>query len=251
MNRKKKYQHGFSEKYYDEMYDFEARKLKAKKIKSVIEDYFSGNVSELSLLDVGCSNGYMTKIFSENVGRAVGTDIDDKALNYAKENFASDKLSFKKDDSMNMGFEDNSFDIVTCNQVYEHVPDSKILMKEIYRVLKPGGICYFACSNRLRVIEDHYQLPFLSIIPKFLAHLYLRILGKGKYYYENHLTVWGLRKLVKKFDIKDYTKKIIRDPEKYFAIDMVKPNTGKQKIALYLLRFVYWFFPAYVWVLKK
>ena len=38
-----------------------------------------------------------------------------------------------------MTFDDNSFDAIVCNHVLEHIPDDKKAMKELYRVLKPGG----------------------------------------------------------------------------------------------------------------
>ena len=42
-------------------------------------------------------------------------------------------------DLTKLEFEDNSFDLVICNHVLEHIPDDKAAMSEIYRVLKPGG----------------------------------------------------------------------------------------------------------------
>jgi len=125
---------------------------------------------------------------------------------------------------MNTGFDNESFDLVICAQVYEHVPDSKQLLAEIKRLLKPNGICYFAAGNRLNLIEGHYKLPFLSVIPKPLAHVYLLILGRGKYYYENHLTYWRLKRLVLQFefDVVDYTAKVIYEPEKYSATEIVR-----------------------------
>ena len=47
------------------------------------------------------------------------------------------------------------------------------------------------------VIEGHYHLPFLSWIPKSFAHFYLKMTGRGNFYYEEHLSLRGLRRLVK------------------------------------------------------
>lgn len=94
---------------------------------------------------------------------------------------------------MKLKFASESMDIIISSHVYEHVPDSKQMMKEIYRVLKPDGFCFFAAANRLMWNEPHYHLPLLSIFPKRIAHLYLRVLGKGNHYYETHLTYWGLK----------------------------------------------------------
>lgn len=247
----REYQFGFSEAHHAEMYDIEGRRRKADKIISVLEDYFQGSLHNLILLDVGCSTGVISQKLSHRFRTVVGIDIDEPAVEFARKNSEAGNLHFAVQDSMNLGFPDEAFDVVVCAHVYEHVPDPRRLMSEINRVLKPGGICYFAAGNRLNIVEGHYKLPFLSVIPKPLAHLYLRILRRGSFYYENHFTLWGLRRLVSGFEIIDYTNKIIRDPERYFATDMIKRGSLKQKVSLMLLKVAYWLCPTYIWLLRK
>jgi ubiquinone/menaquinone biosynthesis C-methylase UbiE len=124
-------------------------------------------------------------------------------------------------------------------------------MSEIYRVLKPEGVCFFAAGNRIVLIEPHYHLPFLSVFPKWIAHKYVKIFKKANFYYENLLTYWGLKKLVSKFKIDDYTKKIIKNPENYFATEMVKENSIPQFMYLIALKLAYWLSPTFIWVLRK
>ena len=100
-------------------------------------------------------------------------------------------------------------------------------------------------------MEAHYQLPFLSILPKPLGHIYVRITRKGKFYYEKHFSYWGLKKLVRDFTVIDYTKKIIEHPEKFNMDYMLQPNTTKSKIARTIVNHAYWLFPTYIWLLKK
>lgn len=249
-----KYQHGFSEAHPEEMYNVGKRSQKGNKALAVLLEHLEGEGRDpagLKVLDIGCSTGFMTRLYGLNFGEVVGIDIDGGAVRYAKRHNSMENIRYFVSDSMNINFEDESFDVVSCTHIYEHVPDSKRLISEIYRVLKKGGICYFAAGNRLNLIEGHYRLPFLSVIPKPLAHLYLRILRRGDYYYENHLTYWGLKRLVFPFQIHDYTLKIIENPEKYYATDMVWPNSFKQKIALLILKAAYFISPTYIWVLKK
>ncbi|AMA48282.1 MULTISPECIES: class I SAM-dependent methyltransferase [Flavobacterium] len=52
-------------------------------------------------------------------------------------------LADVKADICNLPFEDNSYDIIFCNHVLEHIPDDTKAMQELYRVLKPGGIGIF------------------------------------------------------------------------------------------------------------
>jgi len=245
-----KYQYGFSEKHSDTMYDIKKRTQKANKTLSVISDYFK-NLKTLSLLDIGCSTGIMTRLYGEKFAKVIGIDIDKQAVEFAICNNSSSNVEYFIKDGMDTGFDNESFDVVTCSHIYEHVPDSNKLMSEIYRLLKVDGVCYFVAGNRLNFIEAHYKLPLLSVIPKFLANIYLKILGKGSFYYETHLTLWGLRKLVSEFKIIDYTKKIIKDPKKYFATEMVLPGSFKQKIALMVCKIAYWLCPTYVWLLQK
>ena len=247
---KYEYQYGFSEAHPDALYNLQKRTQKAKKVLSVLSDY-KKNLETLSLLDIGCSTGIMTKVYGEKFGKVIGIDIDRPAVEFAICNNSSANIQYFVKDGMDTGFHNESFDVITCTMIYEHVPDYNKLMSEIYRLLKLGGVCYFGAHNRLNLMEAHYKLPFLSIIPKPLAHIYLRILRKGNFYYENHLTLWGLRKLVSEFEIIDYTRKIIEEPQKYFATEMVLPGSFKQKVALTVFKTAYWLFPTYIWLLRK
>jgi len=233
------------------MYDIVSRDQKAKKIISVLNDFYSGGLERFSLLDLGCSTGIIANILSKKFARVVGIDIDKTAIKYANENFSSENLQFAIGDVMCTGFRDEYFDVIICAHVYEHVPDASLLLSEINRILKPGGVCYFAAANRLNLIEPHHKLPFLSIIPKPFAHLYLRIKGKGNYYYESLLTFWGLKKLVSRFSVMDYTLKILEMPQKYSATEMIQPGTFKQKTILHIVKIAYWLSPTYIWLLQK
>ena len=249
--KKYEYQCGYSKMHPDVMYDIEMRQQKSKKMLAVLDEYYSGKLEELSVLDIGCSTGIISSYLSQRFASLVGIDIDESAIEYAIKKYPFGNLKFYVRDAMNTGFADESFDVVICAQVYEHIPDSYQLLAEIRRVLKPEGICYFAAGNRLNFMEPHYKLPFLSVIPKPLAHLYLRILKRGKFYYENHLTYWGLKRLVSQFDVIDYTTRIVNDPWEYHATEMVKPNSFKQKVAIQVIRVAYWLCPTYIWLLRK
>lgn len=248
------YQHGFSDMHSKAMYDAAEREQKAKKSLAVIDD-FVGKAGlrpvDLSLLDIGCSTGYLTHLYGQYFGRVTGIDIDAKAVEHAREKFSSATISFEVRDSMNNSFAEDSFDVVTCTHVYEHVPDAVRLISEIHRVLKPGGFCYFAAGNRVIFMEPHYRLPLLSVIPKFLADYYIRWTGKANFYYEKHLSLWGLKRLVRKFELHDYTVEIIRDPVKYHATEMLRPGTLKQRVVMAIARTMYWACPTYIWILRK
>ena len=233
------------------MYNYSVREIKAGKVVAVLSDYFK-DISGLRLLDVSSSTGIMAQVFARHFKEVVGIDIDEKAVAFAKQNFLDGNLSYHIMDALHTEFPDGWFDVVVCNQMYEHVPDAWQLMKEVRRILAPGGVCYFGATNRLNLIENHYgRLPFLSWLPKPLAHLYLRILGRAKYYYETHYTYWTLRKLVREFELIDYTVRVVEDPVRFHAEDIVRNGSRQQRLALAILKHAYWFFPGYIWLLKK
>lgn len=233
------------------MYDEMERTQKAEKIIAVLCD-FLGETKDLSVLDVSCSTGIMGRALADHFDRVVGIDIDAEAVAHARSQCRNSNLEFHIMDALKIAFPDGSFDVVICNQMYEHVPDARQLMLEIYRVLAPGGVCYFGATNRLKIIETHYgRLPFLSYLPKPIAHLYLRGLKRGNYYYESLYGYWKLSRICSKFERIDYTLKILEDPDKFKATDSIRGGTIAQRIALVMLRYAYWAFPGYVWVLRK
>ncbi|MFV2058722.1 MAG: class I SAM-dependent methyltransferase [Thiohalomonadales bacterium] len=233
------------------MYDKQERVVKADKILRVLQDYL-GDLSMLNVLEMSCSAGLMTEVFSEAFDKITAIDIDAAAIEYANNKNTQKNVKFIKVDALNTYFSNGVYDVIICNQMYEHVPSAEKLMNEIFRLLVPGGVCYFSATNRLKVIETHYgRIPFLSYLPKKAAHLYLRILGKGRYYYETHYTYWGLKTLVKKFVLVDYTSNIVRNPKKYNAMDVVKPDSIQQRLTLIFLRMAYVLCPGYIWLLKK
>lgn len=232
------------------VYNAAGRKKKATKTLAILEDCL-GNLEDRTILDIGCAAGLSSRWYARAVESVVGMDIDLPAVSFAKESNSDDNLSFVVMDSQRLGYPESCFDIVICNHIYEHVPDPHILMSEIHRVLKPDGVCFFSAGNRLSLIEPHYHLPLLSVVPKPMAHLYLRLIGRGSHYYETHLTYWGLRKLVSPFELIDYTLRVVRHPEKFNADDVILPGSFQQQVYLGLLKIVYWACPTYIWLLRK
>ncbi|MEA1889460.1 MAG: hypothetical protein U9N50_06750, partial [Pseudomonadota bacterium] len=65
------------------------------------------------------------------------------------------------------------------------------------------------------------------------------------------LSYWGLRRLAARFDIIDYTDKVINDPEKFDVAYMLDPGSRKHRIAQLIVERFYWLCPGYLWLLKK
>ena len=233
-------------------YGLISRTRKALRVLAVLEDAL-GDLSGLNLLDIGCSRGIMTWAYARKVGQAAGVDVEPELIEFAREHNASPNLKYLLAQGDTYDLPSESFDIITCTQVYEHANDAEVMMSEIYRLLKPGGVCCFSAANRLKWADPHYggKLPLLTVIPKPLGHLYLRVLGRSRYYHETHRTLWGLKKLTRRFEMVDYTRRAAGQPEKFFTEDSIPPGSTKQRLALALIDYAYWLCPSYLWILKK
>lgn len=229
-----------------QMYDYSSRKRKALRMVKALANHFGDekNLKKLTVLDIGSSTGIIDSVLAKNFKKVLGTDIDKNAVSFAKKNFGSKNLEFKVEDAMKLSFKNNSFDVIICSQIYEHVPDSTKLFSEIYRVLKKDGVCYLAALNRLWPLEPHYNLPFLSWLPKPLANIYMRATGKGGKYFETPETYWKLKTLTKKFTPIDYTEKILKNPKKFAYPEIPKFISLISPLLKYLT-------PTFFWILIK
>lgn len=237
----------------DVSFNVEQKLKKTAKIIAVLEE--EGALKKTRVLDVGCAVGVMTNILRKHFKEVIGIDNDKYAIKKAKEMHGE---GFQYMDAEKMTFQDNSFDIIICSHTYEHVDNHQKLMDEIFRVLKQGGICYFAAGNKYRLIEGHYKLPFLSWFPKKISVLYLKLFRFNKQvkrlgtdYPENHLSLFGLRKITSKFHVIDYTKNIVFDPERFKATDMMKAGSVKHLLMIILVMPFYFLCPTYIWILTK
>jgi 2-polyprenyl-3-methyl-5-hydroxy-6-metoxy-1,4-benzoquinol methylase len=244
------YQYNYSE-VRPSVFDDEGRQRKAVTIVKVCQDFLGvEDLSRLSLLDVGSSSGIIDNYLADYFGSVQGIDIDTPAVAYAQQTFNKPNLKFTAGDAMRLEQADNSVDVVVCSHVYEHVPDAAAMFTEIHRVLKPGGFCYFSGNNRVMVMEPHYRLPLLSLLPRCLAHRYMRLTGKGDYYHEQHVSYWALKRMCGAFRLTDYSERVIANPER-FAVDyMLRPNSVKWRIAGLVSRHLKWATP-HIWILEK
>lgn len=243
------YQHNFSDSE-ESMFDESVRVQKANKTLAVLKDFLQ-DFHNLKLLDIGSSTGIMTNEYAKYFDEVIGIDLDAKAVEYADENFKKENLKFINSPIEEIDFNDSYFDIITCSHIYEHVPSDIILMNKIFELLKPGGVCYFTAGNRFQIIEAHYKLPFLSYFPKKIANIYIQLFTNEKFYYENLKSYYKLKKLVKSFEIYDYTLKVLKSPSYFFADDMIQENTVKYYLINFIAKIFYMIVPTYIWILKK
>lgn len=100
------------------------------------------------LLEVGCGEGRGIDLVINKVKSYTAIDKIEGIIRELRKKYPSGKFL-----SANIppfqGLEDNSFDTVISFQVIEHIKDDKFFLKEINRVLKPGGTAYLTTPNRI------------------------------------------------------------------------------------------------------
>jgi SAM-dependent methyltransferase len=228
------------------MLDEASRRTKARKTASVLEHFLArDSLSGLRLLDIGCSGGVVASELHERGATVIGVDIDVPGLAKAQARYG-DRVGFLCADAEQLPVATGTVDVVVLNHIYEHVVDPEALAAEVDRVLAPQGVAYLGLGNRLGVMEPHYRLPFLSWLPRALAHRYVRALGRADSYHERFLTRPGLRRLFGALDIWDYTLPVLADPERFGAADVVPGLVSRLPTAV--LSAMVPLVPSYIWV---
>jgi SAM-dependent methyltransferase len=232
-----------------EMHNEAGRRRKAAKILAVLEHFRgSGDLSGARVVDVGCSTGYIADEVRRAGARSIGVDIDVPGLAAAKANVGSG-VGFLCADGEHLPLPDESVDIVIFNHIYEHVVDADAVVAEIVRVLKTNGLVYLGLGNRWGVIEPHYGLPFLSWLPHRLADRYVRAFGRADAYYERFRGLRGLKRMLSKLDVWDYTESVLADPAAFSAEDLVPGPLDHVPSAVW--RLARPLIPTFIWVGTK
>jgi SAM-dependent methyltransferase len=245
-----KYQHDYSQ-HFPAVADPRTRARKAVKIRQVVEDFLGHDLTGLTCLDLGCSIGIITEELARWARLAGGLDIDGPALRYAADQPGA-LAAFLLGDGGATPFADATFDVIVCSQVYEHSPDVPALVSEIYRLLKDDGVCFFSGPNRWAVIERHYNLPFLSWLPRSLADRYVRLAGRAEEYYEHPLSAGELHHILHRFEVHDYSAKLMSEPSRF----AMEEETGRlswvmSKAPAWAWRIVGGWVPNFNWILTK
>lgn len=98
----------------------------------------------MRLLDVGCGAGHTAAHIAKTYGcQVVGVDISKEAIEKAHDIYKREPyfelMSFLVGDAQHLDFKDASFDVVLCESVLIFIEDKKAAIKEMARVIKPGG----------------------------------------------------------------------------------------------------------------
>ena len=91
-------------------------------------------------LNIGSGEGDFDAMLSRYTLNLISCDINDQDVDTARKlNKHINNLKYEIKDALHTGYKDNSFDLVVCTEVIEHVGSPKALIQEIFRIVKPGG----------------------------------------------------------------------------------------------------------------
>lgn len=113
------------------------RWIEKKRVKTIIE--LAGVSNEDRIIDIGCGEGYLLSCLPRTK-QVVGLDISKLALNKARELLKEKNyIGLFFGDAQELPFTNNSFDKIICSELLEHVPNPKLVIKEMFRILIKSG----------------------------------------------------------------------------------------------------------------
>jgi 2-polyprenyl-6-hydroxyphenyl methylase/3-demethylubiquinone-9 3-methyltransferase len=131
------------------------------------------NVAGLNIVDIGCGGGILSETLAKRGGFVTGIDMTDAPLKVAQLHALDGgvkNLKYKQMTAEQLAEESpGQFDVITCMEMLEHVPDPTSIMKAIHTLLKPGGKAFFSTINRnpksflFAIVGAEYVL---SLLPK-------------------------------------------------------------------------------------
>ena len=146
------------------------------------------DIKGLEILDIGCGGGILSELLSRKGANVTAIDLADGPLNVAmiRQKKSQLPIKYRKISTTDIVKEKNQFDVVTCLEMLEHVPDPSIVVKECAQLCKKDGHLFFSTINR------NLKSFIFAIMG---AEYILNILPKGTHEYE---------KLIKPSELKTY-----------------------------------------------
>ena len=158
-------------------------------------------LSGKNVLDVGCGGGILSESMAGLGAKVTGIDLGDKALQVAKLHLleSGKQVEYRKVPVEDLAAEQpGHYDVVTCMEMLEHVPDPQSVVRACAQLVKPGGRVFFSTINRN---PKSYLLAVVG------AEYVLKLLPRGTHDYTKFIKPSELAQLCRNagFDVADIT----------------------------------------------
>ncbi len=178
---------GRPRKEVDELIDQELSRAIAK---SILPELRNNNVPFVgqSVLDMGAGLGALSQELKLAGADVVSVEPGEVWRGIARRRIGTADSKVVAAVGERLPFKENTFDLIISLWVLEHVQDPDAVLRECFRVCRPGGFFFFTCENYLSFREKHYGIFWLPLMPAFLAHPYLRLRGRSPSFLKEAVT---------------------------------------------------------------
>jgi 2-polyprenyl-6-hydroxyphenyl methylase / 3-demethylubiquinone-9 3-methyltransferase len=139
------------------------------------------NLEGKRVLDIGCGGGILAESMAQSGADTCGIDLSEKALKVAELHAleVGAQLNYRSISAESLAIEEpESYDVVTCMEMLEHVPDPASVVRACAALCKPGGTLFFSTLNRN---PKSYLLAIVG------AEYVLKLLPKGTHEYSKFI----------------------------------------------------------------
>ena len=161
------------------------------------------NISGKKILDIGCGGGILSESMARGGATVTGIDLSDKALSVARLHLleSGQKVDYQKISAEELADQEPGlFDVVTCMEMLEHVPNPASIIAACAALVKPGGHVFFSTLNRN---------PKAYLFAVIGAEYILKMLPKGTHEYA---------KFIKPSELSRWTKSVGLEPDELIGM---------------------------------
>jgi ubiquinone/menaquinone biosynthesis C-methylase UbiE len=176
----------------------------------------------LRVADIGCGAGTQALIWASLGHQLYGLDINERLIQLAAERAARAgfKVDFVLGSAAELPWRDESMDLCLVPELLEHVRDWRACVRELARVLRPGGAMFLSTTNKLCPVQMEFDLPLYSWYPRALKKRYERLavtsrpelVNFAKYPAVNWFSFYSLRSALAPLGFRSYDRFDVMDP---------------------------------------
>lgn len=167
-------------------------------------------ITQKNILDIGCGGGILTESMAKAGAIVTGIDMSHDAIEIAKKHAAENDVAVNYSQKRTEDYaidHQEAFDVITCMEMLEHVPDPTSIIASAKKMLKPNGLIFFSTINRT-------PKAFLEAIVG--AEYLLKALPKGTHHYKtfirpSELTAWAKQENLRLKDLQGITYRVLKN----------------------------------------